>query len=231
MKLFNNKKILVIGAHADDEVLGCGGTIARLAAHGITVDVLIITDSVSSQYETHQELGSIDTRRQSGLQLSCKRLGVSSVYQFDFPDMRLDTVAHIDLNKSIEQHLAKYEYDVVLTHHGKDVNKDHQCVFESVLVACRPTPAQSVKMLMTYNTPSSTEWGMISSECAFIPNFFIDISKTIVAKVEALKAYEDELRDFPHPRSEENIINLAATVGASVGVHAAEGFCIIRGVI
>ncbi|WP_182034752.1 PIG-L deacetylase family protein [Vibrio diabolicus] len=228
MDLFNLKKVLVVGAHADDEVLGIGGTISRLTNQGIQVDVLIVTDSTSSQYQSHQNLSEIDENRRSGLELSCETLGVHTVHQFNFPDMRLDQVAHVELNRSISQVINSGNYDTIFVHHHSDVNLDHQMVFKSVMVCTRPMPNSSIKNVFCYYTPSSTEWGSYSESSAFIPNVFVDISHHLDTKLKAFEVYTDEIREYPHPRSSDNLVSVAKFFGSSVGLDAAEPFVLVR---
>ena len=232
MDLFKVNRVLVIGAHADDEVLGCGGTIARLVANDVIVDVLIITDSVSSQYASSDNFQTIDASRKSSLQKSCELLGVNRVTHLDFPDMKLDKVPHISLNRAVTKELSLYNYDTVFVHHHSDVNLDHQIVFRSVSVCTRPVPGQAVKNVFSYFVPSSTEWGAFNNpQSAFIPNFFVDVSSTMQSKLDAFNFYKDENRSFPHPRSERNLVVVANYYGSMVGLELAEPFVSIRQVV
>ena len=227
MDFTNCKKVLVIGAHSDDEVLGVGGTIDVLNKKGVEVDVLIITDSVSAQY---QGLKSERDKRFEQLTKSCNILGVSKVTQLDLPDMQLDTLAHMTVNKAIEKYLSENSYDTVFVHHPGDINRDHRVVFESVSIATRPLPDTKIKNILTYYTPSSTEWGAIYTKNNFNPNVFIDISTSIEQKLRAFCQYEKEVREFPHPRSLENIENISKTFGSTVGLNNAEAFSLVRSI-
>lgn len=231
MGFLDNKRILVVGAHSDDEVLGCGGVIAKAVAIGSSVDVLIVTDGVSSQYQQSNEIDKLDSRRRSHLEECCNILGVRNYTQWELPDMRLDTLPHVDINRLFESYFETNMYDVVFVHHGGDINKDHRVVFESVMVALRPVPSQRVKYIFTYNTPSSTEWGGYNKENYFVANIFVDISGFLEIKLKALNAYKEEMRDFPHPRSVENIKNCSKYFGATVGLDAVEPFQLIRGIL
>lgn len=228
MDLSNIKKTLVIGAHADDEVLGVGGTIAKLSSQGSLVDVLIVTDSTSSQYQSYKNLGDVDKNRQSGLEKCCDILGVNNIHQLNFPDMRLDQVAHIELNRAISKIIDSSNYDTIFVHHHSDVNLDHQMVFKSVMVCTRPVPNSSIKNVLSYYTPSSTEWGSISPSTAFMPNIFVEISDNMDIKLSAFEAYTDEIREFPHPRSSKNLLAVAEYYGSSVGLPLVEPFVSIR---
>ena len=219
-------KILVIAAHFDDEVYGCGGTIAKLVNEGHEIDVCVLTDSCSSQYKGHAH--EMIAQKKAESEEVNKILGIKETHTFDYPDMQLDTVPHVELNKAIEQCVIEINPEVVYTHHGGDVNKDHRLVFESTMVAVRPMEDSSVKRVLCYEVPSSTEWAPPTPSNMFAPNVFVDIEDVVEKKIDAIKAYNSELREYPHPRSAENVINQAHLRGASVGLNAAESFMLIR---
>lgn len=227
MDLLTNKNILVVGAHSDDEVLGVGGAILKAKQLGSRVEVLIVTDSVSTQY---QDDSVKESRRLSHLDECCQVLGVDHVEQWDFPDMRLDTVTHVELNRKLDKFLAARDIDTIFVHHPHDINLDHRLLFDSVMVAARPIPGQSVQTVMSYYTPSSSEWGAFDNRSIFSPNVFVDIRDVLDTKLAALAKYEDEVRPFPHPRSFENIRNMAAYFGSQVGLFAAEAFQLMRAI-
>lgn len=215
------RRVLVVAAHPDDEVLGVGGTIPRIVSEGATVDVVIVTDGSSSQYQGDSET---QQRKQSHAKQANEGLGVERLWQWDFPDMRLDQTAHIDLNRSFEALIAERQFDTVFVQNRDDVNLDHKAVYDSVLVATRPTPEQPVNTLLAYPVNSSTEWGGRTQQTVFCPNFYVDISSTIEQKLSAMEVYQDELRPAPHPRSLEAIRARAAVYGSEVGRHYAEAF-------
>ena len=227
MEIITNKNILVVGAHSDDEVLGVGGMILKAKKLNSRVSVLIATDSVSTQYQNDKNK---EARRENHLYDCCKVLGVDEVKQLTFPDMKLDTVAHVDLNQEISHFLQDKKIDTVFVHHPYDINLDHRLLFDSVMVAARPVPGQQIKTILSYYTPSSSEWGAFDNSHIFAPNVYIDIHDVIEKKIEALACYKDEMRPFPHPRSIENIRVMAAYFGAQVGLAAAEAFKLVRSV-
>ncbi|MGC9506260.1 PIG-L deacetylase family protein [Baaleninema sp.] len=220
-----SQQILIVAAHPDDEVLGCGGTIARHTAEGSTVNVIFLADGVTARDRADS---AERQRRQAAAHQAANCLGIHSVQFHDFPDNRLDTIELIKIVQTIEQAIAQHQPDTVLTHHAGDVNIDHQRVHQAVVTACRPQPGHPVRTLLFFEVPSSTEWQPPGSAPAFLPNWFIDISDTLERKLEALSAYREELRDFPHPRSREAIEALARWRGATVGIRAAEGFVLGR---
>jgi LmbE family N-acetylglucosaminyl deacetylase len=225
------KSILVLAAHPDDEVLGCGGTIARLASQGGRVHVAYLADGVSSRGRDSGEAAAGNAElaeRRAAARRACEILGATCVHFGDFPDNRLDSVALLDIVQPVEALIARYAPDTVLTHHAGDLNVDHRRTFEAALTACRPQPRHPVKTLLSFEVPSSTEWQAPGGACAFTPNWFVDISASLDRKLAALAAYEKELRAWPHPRSRQGVEALARWRGATVGVEAAEAFLLGR---
>jgi LmbE family N-acetylglucosaminyl deacetylase len=222
--------IAVIAAHPDDEVLGCGGTLARMTSEGRPVHVLLMADGETSRASDFGR--TIDrsrlVARNAAAEAACKILGCTSVEVLALPDNRLDGLELLDLIKPIEAFVQRYQPLTVLTHHAGDVNIDHRLVHDAVISACRPQPGYPVKELLFFEVPSSTEWRPAGSAESFNPNWFVDISMTLAKKLEALQAYEAELRAFPHPRSLKAVDALAQWRGATVGVNAAEAFVLGR---
>lgn len=223
-----NKSILVLAAHPDDEVLGCGGTIAKLARQGATIHVAFLADGVSSRSGDLTAQQAELASRRIAAQKACDILGVKSLSFGDFPDNRMDTIALLDIIKPIEALVAKFQADTVFTHHAGDVNIDHRRIHEAVSAACRPQPGYPVKTVLCFEVPSSTEWQLSGSAPAFAPNWFVDISDSLDLKLAALEAYTAELRPWPHPRSRQGVEHLARWRGATVGVGAAEAFILGR---
>lgn len=222
IELFN--KVLVIAAHPDDEILGVGGTIPLLVKSKKQVDILIFTDGSSTQYLNNEAILEdkfIEAQKANDL------LGSNLLPRLDFPDMRLDTVAHVDKNVALGKIISEGDYDTVFVQDRSDINKDHGELFESTLVACRTYPGQKVKHLLSYYVNSSTEWGNLLKRESFHPNVFIDISATIDDKLNAMKMYETELRPYPHPRSPEAMRISAQYFGNTVGIEYAEPFKLI----
>ena len=224
------KYILVIAAHPDDEVLGCGGTIARHADAGDQVQVLIVAEGATSRQQQRDRLQAGDelSTLAQAAQTAGSILGAAGVELFDLPDNRLDSLDRLDLIKRIEQHIDHHQPQVVYVHHAGDVNVDHRRLHEAVVTACRPTPGHPVRRLLSFEVASSSEWQPPGSAPAFQPNWFVDISVQWQRKREALVAYATEMRPWPHARSLEALEHLARWRGAQVGVEAAEAFCLLR---
>ena len=217
--------VLIIAAHPDDEILGCGGTIARHSKLGDNVAVLIMADGVSSRSgETTQSFTKDLEDRQQCAKRANSILGVNDLRLLSYPDNRMDSIALLDVVRDIERELNQRNPSIVYTHHAGDVNIDHSIIHDAVLVACRPQPSSPVRSLLFFEIPSSTEWRPPASKPPFAPNWFIDISETLNLKLEALAAYAAELREFPHARSLSAVGHLARWRGASVGLRAAEAF-------
>lgn len=228
-----NDAVAVVAAHPDDEVLGCGGTIARLARDGRPVHILLIADGVSSRGDTDavdvssEELAA----RNSAAERACKILGCHSLKLLGFPDNRLDSLDLLHVVKVVEDFIHEFKPSTVFTHHAGDVNIDHRIVHDAVIAACRPLPGHSVNELLFYEVPSSTEWRPPGSGPMFDPNWFVDIADVLDVKLKALNAYMDEMRQFPHPRSLVAVEALARWRGASAGFKAAEAFILGRKLI
>jgi len=221
--------ILIVAAHPDDEVLGCGGTIARFAREGHNVFAAILGQGVTSRYSRPESAEPVLIR---SLQESChkasKLLGVKEVVLCNLPDNRLDTMPLVDIVKLVEELVDRFKPESVYTHHRGDLNIDHAIAHRAVLTATRPMSGCPVSELCAFEIPSSTEWAFGQLKSSFTPNLFIDIRDTLALKIDALKLYEGEIREFPHPRSQEAIEALAKYRGASVGFEASEAFELIR---
>lgn len=219
---------LIIGAHPDDEVLGVGGTIAKLVKdRGEDVFVLIVTDGSSTQYPGDKEK---QMKKRGELEACCRTLGVRDIVHGELPDMQLDRIPHSQLNDFISDQIAKWRPATVYTHYP-DINRDHVRIYESTLVAARPTPGASVRRLFLYPTPSATEWDVPVLKYPFVANCHVDIEEHIETKIEALKHYDTELRPFPHPRSAQAIRIIAEAAGIKVGLRYAEEFMLIRDIV
>ena len=213
------KNVLVVAAHPDDEILGCGGTIAYHSSLGNTVRVLFMTDGVSSRDKPTE----MDRRREA-CRRACHTVGVNNPNFLDFPDNKLDTVPLLEVTKKIEQQIGKFPPSIVYTHFAGDLNIDHAIVHRAVITACRPQPGFPVKEIYSFEVPSATGWLPSTNEGNFEPNVLVDISNFLEKKLDALREYDDEMRPFPHSRSYENLEHLARYRGATVGLSAAEGF-------
>lgn len=219
-----NKRVLILAAHPDDEVLGCGGAILKHVKSGDQVHIIFLADGETSRMGVRQ--GALKQRRKA-TDLACKILGVKSYHFIDFPDNRLDSIPLLDVVQKVEKLFSKINPSIVYTHHYGDLNIDHRIANAVVMTLCRPLPESSVEEILTFEVMSSTEWG-VTSVTPFTPNVFINISDELQDKMHALEAYANEMREFPHSRSVMHIQSLATHRGCCVGFSAAEGFMLIR---
>lgn len=220
-------KILVVAAHPDDEVLGCGGTVARFVAEGATVRILVLGEGVTSRDESRnrQKRSKELSGLQGQLRAACAVIGVKGVSTHDFPDNRFDTVPFLDIVKTVEKVKEKVRPDIVFTHYMDDLNIDHRITYDAVMTAVRPLPNETVKEVYSFEILSSTGWRY---RAPFAANVFFDISKTLGAKIRAMEQYKGELRDYPHPRSKEGIETSARYWGMMSGARFAEAFQVVR---
>jgi len=225
-----NNKILVIVAHPDDEVLGCGGTIFKHTKKGDEVFCLFLGRGKSSRYDAVEK--NKTEAEQSVLEEEAhtagKILGISELFFEDFPDQQYDTVPFLDIIKAIEKIKNKIKPNIIFTHHAGDLNLDHQITFKAVLTACRPIKSETVKEIYSFENPSSTEWASPKGENYFMPNVFVDISDNFDKKIKALSAYKSEIKAYPHPRSVKAIEIIAQRWGTTVSKEMVEAFELIR---
>jgi LmbE family N-acetylglucosaminyl deacetylase len=224
-------KVLVIAAHPDDEVLGCGGTAARLAQEGREVYIAIMGEGITSRHEKREaaDIEQLALLRRHA-ENAARKIGAKDVLLRKLPDNRLDSVPLLDVVKLIEDLVEKLQPQVIYTHHPGDLNVDHGVIHRAVLTATRPMAGQCVREIYAFEVPSSTEWAFSSLQPVFRPNVFIDVSATIETKIAAMACYETEARKFPHPRSPEALRAIAARWGSVAGCGAAEAFELVRAV-
>lgn len=221
--------VLVVAAHPDDEVLGCGGTAARRAAAGDALHIGILGTGLTSR-GGGQEGGAAMRALQADARAVAGMLGAKSIVFGDFPDNRMDERPLLEVVKQVEAWIAEIRPEVVYTHHAGDLNVDHRVTNLAVLTATRPLPASTVRELYAFEVPSSTEWAFGQAGPAFRPNVFEDIASTIDVKVHCLERYSGEIRAFPHPRSGEALRAAAKRWGSVAGLSYAEAFELIRSV-
>lgn len=224
---------MVIAAHPDDELIGCAGRIAKHVENGDVVKILIMAEGSTSRSETRlvkQHQSKIDIL-QGAAKRAAQILGVEQISFAGFPDNRMDECALLDIIKVIEKEVSLFGPSIVYTHHPEDLNIDHGVTHRAVLTACRPIGEDNQIQLMAYETLSSTEWNAPNASIQFSPNIFVNIELQWEKKLAALREYQSEMRDFPHPRSLEAIEALAKVRGSTCSFKYAEAFSLIRKVI
>lgn len=221
------KKVLIVVAHPDDEVLGCGGTAAKLVREGHKVYTLILGEGITSR-DAKRNIGKrkeaiTELRKQA--EEANNIFGATKVFLFDFPDNRFDTVPFLEIVKIVEKIKSEIKPNLIFTHYERDLNIDHQITYKAVITATRPMKGETVKELYSFEILSSTEWNY---PLGFFPDVFFDISDTIDVKIKALEKYKSELREYPHPRSLKGVKLNAEYWGMRLGLRYVEAFSSVR---
>ena len=235
-------KVLVIAAHPDDEVLGMGGLLKKFSKKENDIKIVFLATGISSRrsndylnstkYKINNNLKNDIEKQIEKLQKDARKalsvLGIKKIQFEDFPDNEMDTVSNLKITKKIEAIIDDYRPDTVYTHSQCDINVDHRLIYESTITATRPKKNSVVKQVISFETPSSTEWYFPQK---FSPNIFVDISKELKFKLKAMQYYKNELMEFPHPRSIEALEIIAKRWGTVCGFNAAEAFCLVRNLV
>lgn len=232
LEFFRNKRIMVVVAHPDDELLGLGATMHKLINnYGVKTHVVILGEGITSRSDNRDPDKwkiELEEHRQN-VHAAKNVIGYHSVNLYDFPDNRFDTIALLDLVKVIEKEKNAFRPDMIFTHHGGDLNVDHQRTFDAVMTSTRPMVGETVNSIIAFETASSTEWRASTDPRYFNPNLFISLEKgNIEAKVRAMECYQFERRNYPHPRSPEALDIQSKRWAIAVGVAYAEAFQIVR---
>lgn len=259
--ILQDKRILVVVAHPDDELLGPGATIHKLVREsgshipksskdqweneggstkpandypGIQIKVVILGEGLTSRADSRdtKQWDEALKKHQQNIQDAQQIIGYQGLRVYQFPDNRFDTVPLLDIIKIIEKEKQSFDPDIILTHHGGDVNIDHQLTFQAVMTATRPMEHERVTGVITFETPSGTEWIPSTDTRQFIPNFFVEVDEQDVqAKIDAMECYHYEKRNYPHPRSPEALKIRSQYWGMTIGKHFAEPFCVVRWIV
>lgn len=231
-EFFKNKKILIVAAHPDDELLGLGASMHHLIKqHHVSVDLVILGEGITSRADTRDAdkwQKELEIHRKNILEAgNC--IGYSSISTYNFPDNRFDSVALLDIVKVIEKEKKKSNPDVIFTHHEGDLNIDHRRTYDAVITACRPMEDEQVKTIIAFETPSATEWQASADKRPFAPNVFFTVTEEdLQAKINGMEKYRFEKRAYPHPRSPKALRLRAQYTGMTIGREYAEPFCLIR---
>jgi len=224
--------ILVIAAHPDDEILGCGGAMARLRAEGHDVKIAILGEGMTSRYRTREETDrTLLCNLREHSRRAAEVVGVKELFCYDLPDNRFDTLPILEVIKIVEEMVQRHSPDTIFTHGFADLNVDHRVTHRAVLTATRPVEGHCVRNLYAFEIPSSTDWSFHRMKPGFEPNTFFNIESTIETKKRAMACYETEVLAFPHPRSLEGLELVARRWGTVVGCRAAEAFELVRSVV
>lgn len=229
---FLNKRILVIVAHPDDELLGLGGSISKLKEkENGNIKVVILGEGITSRtngMDDHNNFKKLRIHQKNILEAK-NILGYDELSTYQLPDNQFDTIPLLSIIKIVEKEKQSFNPEIVITHHNGDVNIDHQLTFQAVNTAFRSQPGESFKGIVTFETPSGTEWISPNDPRKFNPNLYVELSSEhLEKKVKAMECYEFEKRPFPHPRSPEALRVRAKNWGVSIGVEYAEPFQLIK---
>jgi len=232
LELNKIKRLMVVVAHPDDELLGLGGTLYKLKSEtNCTIKVVILGEGITSRsFDRNSEESKLKLKRHKQNIISAKNIiGYDELVTYQFPDNQFDTLPLLSIIKAIEKEKNKFKPEIVFTHHIGDVNIDHQLTFQAVNTAFRSQPKEYYRGLLTFETPSGTEWIPSNDLRKFNPNIFIELKEEqIQKKTSAMQCYDFEKRNFPHPRSPKALKNRAMMWGVSVGVSFAEPFQLIK---
>ena len=221
-------RYLIVAAHPDDELLGVGGTIRKLANEGVECRAVIIGEGLTSRADKRAEADFDKLKElQKDARAAAEKVGYQSIDFCELPDNRLDSIDLLDIIKVVSKYVDLYQPDTIFTHHHGDLNIDHRIVCEAVLTVCRPVGEYCVENIYSYETASSTEWNYTYGE-PFAPTVFFDVTDTVEAKIEGMSCYRSESAEHPHPRSAKALKALAAYRGSNVGVDMAEAFMSLR---
>lgn len=222
-----SKKILIVAAHPDDEVLGCFGTVSKLIKEGYEAYTLILGEGKTSRLDTRKieenkeqlEILNDEIKKANDI------IGIKKCFVYDFPDNRFDSVDLLDIIKVISKIKEEIKPNIIFTHYENDLNIDHKITYQAVITATRPLENESVKEIYSFEILSSTEW---QYPISFSPDVFFDIQDTIELKLNAMQCYKSELCLYPHPRSLEGIELNAKYNGMRVGKNYVEAFKSVR---
>jgi len=222
------KKIMIIVAHPDDETLGCAGTIANHTKNGDKVFCISMTDGISARNIINKKKEIL--KRKNASKSASKILGFQWLDKFcgNFPDNALDSIKILNIIKLIENAKNFISPNIVYTHSNSDLNHDHRLVYEAVITAFRPQPKEIWDTILSFEVPSSTDYGNFQLNKNFKPNYFVNIEKTWKKKLAALKCYNMEMKKYPHPRSYKGLEILSELRGMQNGMKMAEAFQIIK---
>ncbi len=232
-------KILVIVAHPDDEVLGMGGTLKKLSNKNHDIKIVFLATGISARrsekftnetkYKIDKNLTKKMDEQIKKLRLDAKTalkiLGIKDIEFFNFPDNEMDKISNLEITKTIESIIKKFNPEIIYTHTKNDINVDHRTIFNATITATRPTTKLNVKKVICFEVPSSSEWNFGD---IFSPNIFVEIKEELSYKTRAIEAYKTELKKFPHPRSAKALDVIAKRWGTVSGFDAAEAFELIR---
>ena len=231
-EFFDGKRVLVVAAHPDDEVLGVGGTIHRMVQrHDCSAKAVILGEGITARAESRDPKRWQEhlERHRRNISKAASHIGYGSSEVYGLPDNRFDSIDLLDVIKLVEKEIDTYQPDIIFAHHTRDLNIDHRISCEAVMTAIRPEPGKKAHIVIAFETPSSTEWQSVEPHNAFLPQLFVPLEdEDVLAKKRAIESYESECREYPHPRSSQALEVFARRWGTVIGKEYAEAFRILR---
>lgn len=230
--MFKGKRIMVVAAHPDDELLGLGATMHKLIKEqGVKVHVIILGEGITSRSDTRdtEKWKDVLDEHHRNINAAGSHVGYESIHTYDFSDNRFDSHALLDIVKVVEKEKEEFKPDIIFTHNAGDLNIDHQRTFQAVMTATRPMEDEKVTTVICFETPSATDWQYSNHPEQFKPNLYIGVNaEDVQAKCDAMSEYKFETREYPHPRSFKALKVLAQYRGYTSGNEMAEAFEIVR---
>lgn len=230
--MFKNKRIMVVAAHPDDELLGLGATMHKLIKeYGAQVHVIILGEGITSRSDTRdtEKWKEVLEEHHSNINAAGKHIGYKSIHTYNFADNRFDSHALLDIVKVVEKEKEEFKPEIIFTHNAGDLNIDHQLTFQAVMTATRPMEDEEVTTIICFETSSATDWQYSNHPEQFHPNYYVAIGEEdLQAKLDAMSEYKFENRPYPHPRSLKALRTLAEYRGYTSGNQLAEAFEIVR---
>ncbi|EOW9471602.1 TPA: PIG-L deacetylase family protein [Vibrio cholerae] len=225
--MLSNKPVLIVAPHADDETLGCGGTILKLISQGYSVHWLLVT-GMSEEVGFSKKQIEI---RKNEIESVASLYNFTSIHELKFPPARLDTISKGDIVVDISHAIHEIQPEIIFIPYRNDAHSDHEIVYDSVMSAAKSFRAPFIRKILAYETLSETDFGMKPEDGGFKPNVFIDISTYLNKKLDILEVFESEVRDFPFPRSRKALESLAYVRGVQCNANAAEAFMLIKEIL
>ena len=226
--ILDQKKYLIIAAHPDDEILGCGGLLNKLSKLKKKIRIVYLAEGVSTRFpeKEYSKKSLLEKKiREEACKNICNELNINEIYFNDYLCTRLDEIPLINFTRIIEKHAIEFKPDIILTHNPYDLNIDHKVAFKAVENACRPLQNNLLKAIISFEVPCSTNF---TFHKRFDPNIYVDISFEIKKKIELFSRYKNEIRKYPFPRSKKGILTLSEYRGIQSGLKNAEAFFLER---
>lgn len=218
------KNVIVISAHPDDEILGCGGTLIKHRENGDKIDWLIVTNINESQGFSKSRV----VNRQKEIIDVSKKLNINKTYKLEYPTMTLSDESLLTIIPKVSKVFNESKPEVIYILNRSDAHSDHLITFKAVMACTKSFRYPFVKKVLMYECISETEFGATLPENHFLPTYFVDISPYFEEKLEIMSIYESEIGEHPFPRSNRNIEALATFRGATVGVEYAEAYQVLK---